>query len=336
MTTRRAFLTSALTAVAGTALASCSRDVPQTPHVEVANWRYPVLDSDRLATILSRIGSGLSDADAQKNADALASILTGPAARIRAGEYALATALGENSLIRTFSTTSQAGAVGYTTDFPRTAIVITEPTADTEPPFFLTLTQESARENVRLWSWARLFAGVEIPSTFTPDAGSEQVDATSTGLVATPQEVCDAYIALLNTPNGDNPYGFGDDIVRQRLASERAVDLSGMGTVSVAATAGTDGIKGLRTAEDGALVSTSFTFTTVYAKTTANATLHVGGNVGALLGGDTEVRGTVTATYDVMMTFSIPSKKAGGSVVALGSDLVLVSTSRDDAAAPQG
>ncbi|MDK6591516.1 hypothetical protein QP220_10820, partial [Actinotignum timonense] len=85
------------------------------------------------------------------------------------------------------------------------------------------------------------FAGVEVPATSTASVGSEQVDADSTGLVATPQEVLAAYIELLNNPEGDNSLGFADDSLRQRVASERGVDLSGMGTVSVTATAGQDG-----------------------------------------------------------------------------------------------
>ena len=153
--------------------------------------------------------------------------------------------------------------------------------------------------------------------------------------MATPQEVLAAYIELLNNPEGDNSLGFADDSLRQRVASERGVDLSGMGTVSVTATAGQDGFKGLRTTEGGALVATTLSFATTYTKTVAGSTLNVGGNVGKLLGGDTEVRGTVTASYDVMIAFSIPSAEAGGSAVVLGADLVLASASRDDAAAPQ-
>lgn len=61
------------------------------------------------------------------------------------------------------------------------------------------------------------------------------------------------------------------------MASERGVDLSGMGTVSVTATAGQDGFKGLRTTEGGALVATTLSFATIYTKTVAGSTLNVGG-----------------------------------------------------------
>lgn len=335
MTTRRHFLLGAAATAAAATLAACSQDVPATPSVTTSATPRPVLDADRLTAILERIDQGLSSADSAKNREALAGYLTGPAARVRAAEYAVAQAAGDDSLIHAFSTTSQAGAVGLTAGFPRAALTITEPVSDTEPPYLLVLSQDTARDSFELWSWARLFAGVEVPATSTASVGSEQVDADSTGLVATPQEALAAYIELLNNPEGDNSLGFADDSLRQRVASERGVDLSGMGTVSVTATAGQDGFKGLRTTEGGALVATTLSFATIYTKTVAGSTLNVGGNVGKLLGGDTEVRGAVTASYDVMIAFSIPSAEAGGSAVVLGADLVLASASRDDAAAPQ-
>nr|MCW1079430.1 hypothetical protein [Streptococcus anginosus] len=115
------------------------------------------LDADRLTAILERIDQGLSSADSAKNREALAGYLTGPAARVRAAEYAVAQAAGDDSLIHAFSTTSQAGAVGLTAGFPRAALTITEPVSDTEPPYLLVLSQDTARDSFELWSWARLF-----------------------------------------------------------------------------------------------------------------------------------------------------------------------------------
>lgn len=334
MTTRRTFLTAALTAPALVSLAACGHDTPPHPASTGTPTAHPALDGDRLTLVLGRIQEGLDAADKDKNADALAGYLTGPAQRVRGEEYALASAAGDDSLIHVFSTTSQAGAVGLTQRFPRFALVVTEPVDLDQPPYLLALSEPSARENMELWAWTRLFSGAEVPATSTAQVGSEQVSADATGLVSTPAEVLDSYVAALNDPAGEQGSAFADDSLRQRVASERAVDLSDAGSVSVTAQAGSEGMVGLRTAQGGALVVTTLTFSTVYTKTKADATVKVGGNVGALLGEDTEVRGTVTATYDVMVAFSIPSASSGGSVTVLGADLVLASVSRDDAAAP--
>jgi len=89
--------------------------------------------------------------------------------------------------------------------------------------------------------------------------GSESVSADATGLVATPQEVLDAYIDALNNPTGENGTAFADDTLRQRIAAERAIDLGGMGTVTVTAAAGSDGFKGLGATPDGATGATGAT-----------------------------------------------------------------------------
>lgn len=334
MNSRRAFLAGSTAAALTTFLAGCSQDLPASPSATVSAEAQPVLDSDRLTAVLERINTGLVAADKDKDADALSGYLTGPAVRVRKAEYAIATAAGDDGLIDVFSTTSQAGAVGLTTAFPRTALTVTQTDATNTVPYLLTLTQESPRDDYELWGWARLFAGVEVPSTTTASVGSEQIDVQSTGLVKTPQEVLEAYIDALNAPDGENGVLFADDPVRQSVAAARATDVAAAGEVSVSASAGTDGFKGLRTTEGGAIVTTTLGYSTVYKKTVAGATFNLGGTVGTLLGSDTEVRGTVTASYDVIIAFSVPSADVGGAPVALGATMVLSSVARDDSQAP--
>lgn len=334
MTTRRSFLTGSAALAFAATLAACSDDLPTTSGETASASAQPVLDSDRLTTILTRVQTGLDAADAAKDSSMLSGYLTGPAARVRGEEYVVATAAGDDTLVDTFTTTSQAGTVGRTTDFPRTAITVTEPASDGEVPYLLVLSQGGARENFQLWSWARLFGGIEVPSTAAASAGSEQVDGSTTGLVATPQEVLDAYVDALNNPTGGNGTAFADDPIRQRVASERAVDLASQGTVTVTAAAGSDGIRGLRTSENGALVMTTLSFSTVYSLTVAGATITVGDLPGKLLGDGGKVVGTVTASYDVEVAFAIPSADAGGQSTAIGGAIVLAGVSRDDSQAP--
>lgn len=332
MTTRRGFLMASLLTLAGAGVVSaCAEQAPSTPTATGVPTAHPALDSDRLTQVLDRIQAALETADSNHDAAALEGYLTGPALRVRREEYAVADAADDSSLVHAFSATSQAGAVGLTESFPRYALVVSEPTDQDEPPYLLALTQPSARERTTLWGWSRLFAGAEVPATSTASVGSAQVDADTEGLVATPAEVLAAYVEALNDPSSPSASQFADDTVRQRVASERGVDLSEAGSVTVTAAAGTDGFVGLRTADDGALVTTTLTFQTVYTKTKPEATVKLGGNVGALLG-DQEVRGTVTATYDVMVTFVIPAAGAEAGASVIGADLVLASVSRDDSA----
>lgn len=338
MSTRRLFLSGAVATAVGAALAACTKveqDLP-TPSVVATPSAHPALTADKLTTILERIQTGLNAADAAKSPDSLVGYLTGPAARVRAEEYAIAQATGDDKFVHTFITTSQAGVAGLTTDFPRTALVVTEPAAEGEAPYLLILTQDDARNPYQMWGWARLSGQSQVPTTSTTVVGSESVQADATGLVATPQEVLDAYIDALNNPTGENGTAFADDTLRQRIAAERAIDLGGMGTVTVTAAAGSDGFKGLRTTANGALVMTTVTFSTVYRNTVARSTITVGGTVAKMLGDNASVVGTVTVTYDAMVAFSIPSASEGGQSTVIGLDLVPAKAERDDSQAPTG
>lgn len=338
MSTRRVFLSGAVAAAVGAALAACTeveQDLP-TPSAIATPSAHPALTADKLTTILERIQTGLNAADADKSPDSLVGYLTGPAARVRAEEYAIAQATGDDKFVHTFITTSQAGVAGLTTDFPRTALVVTEPAAEGEAPYLLILTQDDARNPYQMWGWARLSGQSQVPTTSTTVVGSESVSADATGLVATPQEVLDVYIDALNNPTGENGTAFADDTLRQRIAAERAIDLGGMGTVTVTAAAGSDGFKGLRTTANGALVMTTVTFSTVYRNTVARSTITVGGTVAKMLGDNASVVGTVTVTYDAMVAFSIPSASEGGQSTVIGLDLVPAKAERDDSQAPTG
>ena len=338
MSTRRVFLSGAVAAAVGAALAACTeveQDLP-TPSAIATPSAHPALTADKLTTILERIQTGLNAADADKSPDSLVGYLTGPAARVRAEEYAIAQATGDDKFVHTFITTSQAGVAGLTTDFPRTALVVTEPAAEGEAPYLLILTQDDARNPYQMWGWARLSGQSQVPTTSTTVVGSESVSADATGLVATPQEVLDAYIDALNNPTGENGTAFADDTLRQRIAAERAIDLGGMGTMTVTAAAGSDGFKGLRTTANGALVMTTVTFSTVYRNTVARSTITVGGTVAKMLGDNASVVGTVTVTYDAMVAFSIPSASEGGQSTVIGLDLVPAKAERDDSQAPTG
>ena len=208
MTSRRSFLAGAGAAALATTLAACSQDVPSVPTATGTSTPLPVLDSDRLTEALTRIHQGIKQADASKDANALAGYLTGPAERVRQKEYAVATAVGDDSLVHVLPDTTQAGAVGLTKDFPRTAMTITEKDPSIGVPYLYVLDQGTARDNMRMWAWIRLFAGAKVPATATALKGSEQIDADSTGLVATPAEVLASYVDALNDPNGANGKAF--------------------------------------------------------------------------------------------------------------------------------
>ena len=336
MTSRRAFLTSAAATVVGATLTACSQELPPAPAVGTPT-AHSVLDSTRFTTVLERIQTGLDAADAAKDAKLLSGYLTGPAQRVRTEEYTLASAAKDDSKIEHFTTQSQAGTAGLTTGFPRIALAVTDAEED-KVPYLLAMTQNGARDNFELWAWVQPFVPVSIPETTAVSAGSEQVDGDTDGLLSTPQQVLDAYIDALNNPDGDNGKTFADDPLRQQLASLRSKDVSVAGEITVAARGGSDGFRGVRTKENGAIVFTTITYDVVYKRTVAKSTLKMLADVASLLGTGTEIAGEVTTTNDVMMAFSIPpaepTEASGNQPVLLGQSRVLASASKDDSKSP--
>ncbi|BAW92657.1 hypothetical protein CHIBA101_0791 [Actinomyces sp. Chiba101] len=339
MTTRRFFLGGMAASAVAATLAACGQEVATTPAPATGTPEpYSALDSERLTSILERLKAGLAEADTARTAESLSDYLVGPAARNRAEQYALASALGDDTRISQIVFDSAAGAAGLAEGFPRTAVVVSQQPEASKAPWILVLSQDEARDNFKLWGWGQLFPGTRVPETPTAAAGTEAITADSTGLVSTPAEVLAAYVDALNDPSGANGATFANDQdrIRAQVATDRAINdqVSTAGTVTVTVAAGTDGFRGLRTADGGAIVMTTLTYTTEFKRTVKDAGFQAGPTLGKMLGGDDAVRGTVTATYDAMVAFSIPAEDSAQAPVALGGSVVLASATRDDSKSP--
>ena len=334
--TRRALLSAGGASALALSLAACSKSQPKTAQTQASGTPIaePVLNDKQLEEILQRVQTGLAAADKEKNADKLKEVMTGPAARIRAAEYATASASGNNDFIHPMTTTIQGGGVGQTVGFPRNAAAASEGAS----PSLISLEQNSARDQFKVWAWVQGFSEKKNIPVLTKQSAqrAKQVTADSTGLVSTPKAALDAYVDALNHPDGENGKAFPDDLLRQKVQAARTTNLSSLGEVTVTATAGKDGFQGLQMEEGdgGALVFTTLTYTVVYKRTVDGSDLTLQGDVAALMGGNQKIVGTVTATYDSMVAFSIPKEGSKDKVAVLGAETALMKVDRDDSKTP--
>ena len=334
--TRRALLSAGGASALALSLAACSKSQPKTAQTQASGTPIaePVLNDKQLSEILQRVQTGLAAADKEKNADKLKEVMSGPAARIRAAEYATASASGNNDFIHAMTTTIQGGGVGQTVGFPRNAAAASEGAS----PSLISLEQNSARDQFKVWAWVQGFSEKKNIPVLTKQSAqrAKQVTADSTGLVTTPKAALDAYIDALNHPDGENGKAFPDDLLRQKVQAARTTNLSSLGEVTVTATAGKDGFQGLQMEEGdgGALVFTTLTYTVVYKRTVDGSDLTLQGDVAALMGGNQKIVGTVTATYDSMVAFSIPKEGSKDKVAVLGAETALMKVDRDDSKTP--
>ena len=334
--TRRAFLSAGGASALALSLAACSRSQSKSAETQASGTPIaePVLNDKQLSDILQRIQTGLETADKEKNADKLKEVMSGPAARIRAAEYATASASGNNDFIHPMTTTIQGGGVGQTAGFPRNAAAASEGAS----PSLISLEQNSARDQFKVWAWVQGFSEKKNIPVLTKQSAqrAKQVTADSAGLVTTPKAALDAYVDALNHPDGENGKAFPDDLLRQKVQAARTTNLSSLGEVTVTATAGQDGFQGLQMEEGdgGALVFTTLTYTVVYKRTVDGSDLTLQGDVAALMGGNQKIVGTVTATYDSMVAFSIPKEGSKDKVAVLGAETALIKVDRDDSKTP--
>ena len=334
--TRRALLSAGGASALALSLAACSKSQPKTAQTQASGTPIaePVLNDKQLSEILQRVQTGLAAADKEKNADKLKEVMSGPAARIRAAEYATASASGNNDFIHPMTTTIQGGGVGQTAGFPRNAAAASEGAS----PSLISLEQNSARDQFKVWAWVQGFSEKKNIPVLTKQSAqrAKQVTADSAGLVTTPKAALDAYIDVLNHPDGENGKAFPDDLLRQKVQAARTTNLSSLGEVTVTATAGKDGFQGLQMEEGdgGALVFTTLTYTVVYKRTVDGSDLTLQGDVAALMGGNQKIVGTVTATYDSMVAFSIPKEGSKDKVAVLGAETARMKVDRDDSKTP--
>ena len=334
--TRRALLSAGGASALALSLAACSKSQPKTAQTQASGTPIaePVLNDKQLSEILQRVQTGLAAADKEKNADKLKEVMSGPAARIRAAEYATASASGNNDFIHPMTTTIQGGGVGQTVGFPRNAAAASEGAS----PSLISLEQNSARDQFKVWAWVQGFSEKKNIPVLTKQSAqrAKQVTADSTGLVSTPKAALDAYVDALNHPDGENGKAFPDDLLRQKVQAARTTNLSSLGEVTVTATAGKDGFQGLQMEEGdgGALVFTTLTYTVVYKRTVDGSDLTLQGDVAAHMGGNQKIVGTVTATYDSMVAFSIPKEGSKDKVAVLGAETALMKVDRDDSKTP--
>ena len=302
-------------------LAACSTPLPVPQPDAVPAATQPALTAEQAEDVLAEVSTTLAEADAALSADALAPRVTGPAATIRSVEYALATAAGTPEALTTIPSGAQTLVLPTTDTWPRTVMVVTEAPEDLQAPLLLTLVQSEPRAQFQLWSWVRLFPGVETPATAQPEVGSAPVADDAADLAVAPADVIAQYVDVLT--NGDaSPHavGFTADPLRAGIVQTRdafAGLVGANGSLTETYQVDESGVQALRTADGGAIVvGTVRTVTTI---TLVDSTLTIGDQTAALLG-TTTVASSLAITWLSVVAFAVPPEGSDEPIVVLGAE----------------
>lgn len=333
--TRRVAALAALAVAAG-ALAACTPEPPQPDPAPTAPTPAAVLDADRLERILGEVQATVEKADEALDPALLEERVAGPARELRTAQYALAAASEGQYAPTALTMDTQVDVVAATEDFPRAAVSVSQIPEGGNLPILTVLRQEHARSQYMLWGWVELLPGVEMPPTATPETGSPAVPADAEGLVLSPEQTVAAFAERLNDPQAESADLFGEDRFTEdyrAFVTDLDTSIEAAGEASASAEAGPHGTGALGTVNGGAIVVGTVTWDLTIRKTVEGSTLRMGARFGALLGDDTEVRGTVTGRYLATVAFYVPPAGAG-EIEVLGASEALTEVTRDDEAAP--
>jgi len=303
-------------------LAGCAGEVPQPEPEPAATAPQPVLDEDRIERILQDVQETIETADAELDPELLTDRVTGPALAMRDAEYRLSTASGGERTPTPLTTSSQVEVVAATDEWPRSLYVVSHVPDDANLPLLLVLTQESPRNQYKLWYWTTLLPGVQTPSTANPQAGSPPLAPDAEGLRLTPEQTVAAYAELLADPDGGNAELFAEDPFRTGYAEmiralRSTVEVAGEVEESYAVREGT--VSAMETAEGGAVVVGVIDAKITLTRTVEGSTLEAGGDIGLLIGERPRIEGAAHAHYLMPVAFHVPPADSEEPVGVLGA-----------------
>jgi len=297
-----------ITTALALSLGACAASLPQPEPAAPPAVALPVLSVAQSEGVLSRIGEVLATADAALDPAGLPERLTGPALAIRTAEYVRAKATAGAKPPTVLPTQAQTLVVPDTTTWPRTELVVTQQPADLQAPRLLVLTQATARDPYRLWGWARLGAGVQMPATADTTHGSAPIAADATGLLLSPGETLAQYADVLANGAASTFAGaFPADFFRTYIETKRAAyseSLKAVATVTETYTPAGDGIIALATADGGAIVVGAMTTQTTIA--VAQGSVALDDPFEAALAGRASVTKSSVRTWTDVVAFYVP------------------------------
>jgi hypothetical protein len=290
----------------------------------------PAITVAQSRNVLARIGAVLAASDTALDPTGLHGRLTGPALAIRTAEYVRAKATAGAKPPTVLPMDAQTLVVPDTSVWPRVQFVVTQQPADLQAPRLLVLTQATARDPYRLWGWARLGPGVQMPATAGTTVGSTPLAPDAPGLLVTPAQTLVQYADVLAKGDGSSfAATFPADFFRAAVESKRTEytnSVKAVATVAETYTPTADGVYALATADGGAIVVGSLTTETTTA--VAQGSVALNDPFEAALAGRTTVTKNSVRTWTNVVAFYVPpvgSPTKQVKVLAAENSLIAVS-----------
>jgi hypothetical protein len=314
-------------------LAACSSPLPQANPDPVPAVAPAVTTVSQTQNVLTDVGAVLTAADAALDPALLPERVIGPALAIRSAEYTRATATAGAKPPTALPTDEQALIVPQTDVWPRTELVVTQQPDDLQAPRILVLQQNAPREPYRLWGWARMGAGVQMPPTAAPETGSPLLAPDATGLVMTPTDALQQYADVL--ANGDASQfaaSFLPDTFRSSIEAARAATTAGVqaaGSATETYTADPAPVVALGTVDGGAIVVGQLTTVSTVTLTVAGGTIPISDPFYAALTGKQSAGSNFVRTFTDVLVMYVPPAGSDATVQLLAAEHAVTSATAE-------
>ncbi|WP_026075545.1 hypothetical protein [Cellulomonas massiliensis] len=327
--TRRA-VAAALTAAAVAALTACGAPLPQpTPPAKPAVAPAAVTPAQD-ERVLTSLGKVLEKGDEALDAKLLEPRVSGPALAIRKVEYVANDVTDGKDELTPIPASALTTIVPQTQTWPRTQLVITPQPDDLKAQRILVMRQSDPRSQYRMWAWARLLPGTEMPLTADPSLGSPVVAPDDDSLLMTPQQAVDRYTDVL-AKGSKSTYAssFAEDAARKEIEDVRAAtrkNLGDQGKLTERYEPSGAPVVAWRTVDGGAVVVGSFT-TTSKVELTTDGTIPITDKLERKLTGKKEAEKSFARTFTDIVVLYVPPADADAPARLLAAEHALTKAS---------
>ncbi|TFB96179.1 hypothetical protein E3O42_17235 [Cryobacterium adonitolivorans] len=311
----------------GTATATRSPSAEDTQEPVADEAPQPAVTVPQLERIVGDIVTLTADADANLDADSIATRFTGPALEQRLANYKIRTADSSFAATTALPDSPLTLTLPQQTDsWPRVVMTVLQSSDEASvPTMALVLKQNSPRENYLVEYAVQLEASAKVPGVAPATIGAPLIAPDNKFMSMPPNEVGPAYADVLL--HGEESPSFPlfeaeGDTARTQLGIDykhkQLLDLEDTGTMEFTNDAGSGEVIALATNDSGSIVAVSVNEITTVTAVNGKATITPKeGPSKALSGIDTTSKG-IQSTYGEQLLFHVPAANSTDKIVLLG------------------
>ncbi|MDP9806764.1 hypothetical protein J2S70_001346 [Trueperella bonasi] len=308
-------------------LSSCST-TDELPQPTSGNNPHPIVTDEKYEQIAQETADGIAAANESLDSGDLTSRVSGPARNYRTAQLQLKSYLGDSYDLDPMLISPEGSPVVSGTAYPRTMMTTVPPRDGRNLTTLSVWSQNGPRSNYHLWADIELYGTANLPdivSALSDTAGFPELDPAD--YAVDPTEVLKQYALYNGTREQQDIVFSAHDPLYTQIAAQQDAFVESLGELGTAATnfsVGDGGLRGVATESEGLVVVGEMIYQVKITKTNANATLRIGGEIGAMYeqSGDNamlEIGDQGIANYAATVAFYVPPAGAEPVVEVIGA-----------------